>query len=311
MSITNRILPETRRGRLYDLLASGKLVRAIEAHSGLSALVCSETISGRESEGSQFDALWLSSLTSSAVRGLPDMELYALERRIELIDEILHVTSNPLIVDGDTGGEATAFEYMCTRLEDMGVSAVVIEDKQHPKRNSLSLESAHALEDPTIFGRKIRRGRDVLLSGNFMIFARLESLIAGESVSDALTRAEIYLENGAHGVMIHSKDPSPETIFEFLARFRSAGHMQPVICVPTTYNGVHAHELQSRGANIVIHANHMLRAAHFAMQRVCQAILDNDRSMEVDSLITPVKDIFHSVGYDAALKRDLKPEPDE
>lgn len=305
MTMANRILPETRRAQLRQLLESGSLVRAIEAHSGISALISSETASAPNGHvGRSFDALWLSSLTSSAARGLPDMELYALERRVELVDEILNATSKPLIVDGDTGGDEAAFEYLCARLEVAGVSAVVVEDKQHPKRNSLSLNSTHVLEEPAVFGRKLRRGRDVLLSADFMIFARLESLIAGETVDDALNRAAIYLDHGAHGVMIHSKERKPDGVFEFLERFRDAGNRQPVICVPTTYNDVPAEELKARGASIVIHANHLIRAAHFAMRQVCLSILDNDRSREVDNLITPVAEIFRTVGYDAALERE-------
>lgn len=310
MTVANHILPETRRPRLFELLSSGQLVRAIEAHSGISALVSSET-KGKDGTmpSREFDALWLSSLTSSAARGLPDMELYALERRIELIDEILNASAKPVIVDGDTGGEETAFEYLCVRLEIMGVSAVVVEDKRHPKRNSLSLQSSHVLEDPAIFGKKIRRAREAVLSPEFMIFARLESLIAGGTVDDALDRAEVYLDHGAHGVMIHSKDRKPDSIYEFLERFRAAGYTQPVICVPTTYNNVPAQELHQRGASIIIHANQLLRAAHFAMRQVCQSILDNDRSMEVDNVITPVAEIFRAVGYDAALQREAQAAP--
>jgi phosphoenolpyruvate phosphomutase len=305
MTMAHRILPETRRAQLRQRIEAGKLVRAIEAHSGISALVSSEMTSTEEgSAGRSFDALWLSSLSSSAARGLPDMELYALERRLELVEEILHASAKPLIVDGDTGGDEAAFEYLCARLEVAGVSAVVIEDKQHPKRNSLSSKSSHILEEPAVFGRKIRRGRGVLLSTDFMIFARLESLIAGETVDDALRRAAIYIEHGAHGVMIHSKDRSPDAVFEFLERFRAAGFRQPVICVPTTYNDVPAEELSGRGANIVIHANHLLRAAHLAMRQVCRSILDNDRSLEADNVISPVAEIFRVVGYDAALERE-------
>ena len=305
MTMAHRILPETRRAQLRQRIESGNLVRAIEAHSGISALVSSEMTSTENgSAGRCFDALWLSSLSSSAARGLPDMELYALERRLELIEEILRASAKPLIVDGDTGGDEAAFEYLCAHLEVAGVSAVVIEDKQHPKRNSLSSKSSHVLEDPAVFGRKIRRGRDVLLSSDFMIFARLESLIAGEAVDDALRRAAIYIEHGAHGVMIHSKDRKPDGVFEFLERFRAAGFGQPVICVPTTYNDIPAEELSSRGASIIIHANHLLRAAHLAMQQVCRSILDNDRSLEADNVISPVAEIFRVVGYDAALERE-------
>jgi phosphoenolpyruvate phosphomutase len=298
-------LPDSRRGKLKKQLDEKGHVRCIEVHNGLSALVCSEATNyAIEGSSPNFDALWVSSLTGSASRGLPDMEMYVLERRLELIDEVCQASMKPIIVDGDTGGETTSFEYLCTRLESLGVSAVVIEDKQHPKRNSLSLDSRHVLEEPNAFGAKIRRARSALLSDTFMIFARLESLIAGRTVDDALERAEIYLRNGAHGVMIHSKSKDGDDIIEFITRFRSAGHKEPIICVPTTYNKIRAQDLFEHGANIVIHANHMLRASHFAMKKVCKRILENDRSFEADGICSSVGDIFSLVGYDAALARE-------
>ena len=305
MHLDQSTLPESRRPKLRSLVQSGAPIRAIEVHSGLSAMVCSQAV-GPAGLGpsAQFDAFWVSSLTGSASRGLPDMEMYAVERRLELVDEVCHATTRPIIVDGDTGGEATALEYLSVRLEAMGVSAVVVEDKQHPKRNSLSLDSSHVLEQPDLFAAKIRRARRALRSDSFMIFARLESLIAGETVEDALRRAEIYVAAGAHGVMIHSKDKDAGPIFEFLDRFRRLGYTEPVICVPTTYNSVRAQELFDRGAQIVIHANHMLRAAHFAMRQACETILANDRTLELDNMCTPVTELFRLVGYDAALQRE-------
>jgi phosphoenolpyruvate phosphomutase len=169
----------------------------------------------------QFDGIWISSLTSSAARGLPDMEMYILERRLELIEEVSNVSDRAIVVDGDTGGDASMFEYLCVRLEAMGISCVVIEDKQHPKRNSLSSKSSHVLEDPLVFAAKIRRAKAVLKSADFLIFARLESLIAGNSVDDALERAAIYLAAGVDGIMIHSKSESPDAIFEFLTRYHA------------------------------------------------------------------------------------------
>jgi phosphoenolpyruvate mutase len=309
MTLVHNVLPEQRRGELYRRLKAGDKLRLIEAHSGLSALVAISTQVPMPKNGpAQFDGIWISSLTCSAARGLPDMEMYIVERRLELIEEISNVTGRVIVVDGDTGGDSTMFEYFCTRLERMGVCCVVIEDKQHPKRNSLSLTSGHVLKDPTVFAAKIRRAKVALKSREFLIFARLESLIAGNSVDDALARASVYLGAGADGIMIHSKSRSPEAIFEFLRRYhrlcRELSVDGPVMAVPTTYNMVTARELFDRGVRIVAHANHLLRASHFAMRQVCQEILRNDRTLELDNMCTPVSEIFSVVGYDAALSRE-------
>lgn len=314
MKYFNHILPEIRRGKLQSALQEpGRTLRIIEAHNGLSAKI-GETAKVNQGNKNQlgFDGLWVSSLTCSAAHGLPDMEIYALERRIESIEEILHATTKPVIVDGDTGGEPVAFDHLCHRLESLGVSAVVIEDKKHPKRNSLSQESSQVLEDPFVFGRKIERAKSILSTDNFMIFARLESLIAGQSVDDAIQRACIYLDSGADGVMIHSREKAPDQIFDFLDQYHKMypdeHQRKPVICVPTTYNHISAEVLFSKGVRIVIHANHLLRAAHFAMKKTCESILLADRSSVVDDSCTSVKDIFKFVGYDDALAKDREDE---
>jgi phosphoenolpyruvate phosphomutase len=310
MSFYTNLLPELRRGALRRKLAAGENLRLIEAHSGLSAIIGGNARLTAKDRLLEFDGLWLSSLTSSAARGLPDMEMYLFERRLELIEEIINAVEKPAIVDGDTGGSATALEYLCRRLEAMGVSAVVIEDKQQPKRNSLSAAGGHVLEDPNAFGAKIARAKRMIRSPDFMIFARIESLIAGESVADALARTRIYVDSGVDGIMIHSRSRSRDAICAFLGGyaelFDDAAHRPPVMCVPTTYNAMTAQELFDRGARIVIHANHLLRAAIFAMQRVCEDILRNDRTLEVDNICTPVAELFRLVGYDDALKRDAE-----
>lgn len=302
MSLVHRVLPEQRRTKLMQLLAAGHGVRVIEAHSGLSALIGSEAhlTSGVVS---QFDALWVSSLTSSAARGLPDIELYLLERRIELIEEICQVSDKPLIVDGDTGGDSANLIYLVARLEAMGVSALVIEDKLYPKRNSLCEYSSHQLEDPDCFALKVADAQASRLTKDFMLFARIESLIAGQTVDDALARAKKYLEAGANGVMIHSKDQSPQRIIEFLHRLRLHGCQHPIICVPTTYNTVSAQQLFAHGANIVIYANQLLRASHDAMRETCQKLLVNDRAAEVEKRCTPLNEVFRQVGYTAVVRQ--------
>lgn len=307
MTLRHKILPDDRRRILTILLEQKRHIRAIEAHNGLSSIVASTAISSTEKHGgTAFDAIWVSSLTTSAAQGLPDCELNLIERRLATIEEICDVTDKPLIVDGDTGGEAVNFAYLCNRLETRGVSAVVIEDKEYPKRNSLSAGVTHHLEDPDVFAEKIRRGKSVLLSAHFLIFARLESLIAEQGVEDALMRTRIYLEAGADGIMIHSKAHTVDEVFTYLKGYhllcQELGYRKPLICVPTTYNTIRDEELFQHGMNIVIHANHLLRASYCAMRRVCESILDYDRNLEAETLCVPITQLFDVVGFNDTLQ---------
>jgi phosphoenolpyruvate phosphomutase len=281
----------------------------MEAHNGLSAIVASTaSISDKDSRSIEFDGIWVSSLTSSASKGLPDTELSSMERRLQTIEEILNVTNKPLIVDGDTGGEAVNFEYLCSRLEFLGVSAVIIEDKKYPKRNSLSADVSHILEEPEVFSNKIRRGREVLLSNDFMIFARLESLVVNQGIDEALARTRMYLQAGADGIMIHSTKKTIDEVCSFLEGYKGLskelGFRKPVICVPTTYNNVTIEEMFQHGVDIIIHANHLLRAAHSAMQKVCETILKNNRTLEAEEMCTPINELFEFVGFNDAVTRD-------
>jgi phosphoenolpyruvate phosphomutase len=287
-------------------LEAGEKIRLCEAHSGFSAQIAEASVS---SNGRIFDGHWVSSLTSSASKGLPDMEMYVLERRLELIEEICFATTRPVVIDGDTGGDAATVEYLIQRLEILGASALVIEDKRIPKRNSLYGTNAEHLEDPEIFARKMARAKAALTTDDFLLFARLESLIAGAGVDDAIARARLYLEHGVDGIMIHSKSSEPTEVFAFLKAFepvRKQFHrFIPLISVPTTYNSVTAADMFHRGFDIVVYANHLLRAAHKAMSQTCLKLLEFDRSAEIDSQITSVKEIFRQTGYLQALDREL------
>jgi len=302
------ILPECRRARLRERLAAGDRLRLIEAHSGLSGIVGDSALWEASSGPVEFDGLWLSSLTCSAIKGLPDVELNIMERRLETIDEVLTVTTKPIVVDGDTGGTEANFEYLCTKLEAMGVSAVVIEDKTGPKRNSLSAGARQILESPETFGRKIRCGKERLRSRDFLIFARIESLIAGLDVDDAIERARCYLEYGADGILIHSRERTAEQILAFLDAYRrlcdELGFRRPVLAVPTSYNLVTAATLFQAGVDIVIYANHLLRATVAAMRSVCQQILEHDKSSEVERNCVPIPDLFDMVGFSEIVRRD-------
>ncbi len=305
MTLLNNILPEARRGKLKALLDRGKIVRVLEAHNGLSGIIANNAcIEGQSNEvpvQREFDAIWESSLTDSASKGHPDIEVVSFDSRLQSINEILAVTHKPMIVDGDTGGDANNFEYMVTKLERAGVSAVIIEDKVFPKRNSLEPGVQQTLQEPEVFAQKIHRGKSVQISSDFMIIARLESLIAGKNVDDAISRAQIYLETGADGVMIHSKEKDPAQIMEFAKRYQEMTQKinlkKPMVCVPTTYNTLTEDELRTAGFRIVIYANHLLRSANKAMEETARTILLNQRSFEADPICSPVREIFKTVGF--------------
>ncbi len=309
MSLKNLISPEQRRKKLKAILSKNGFARIIETHNGLSGLIGNDACINLESgDCLEFDGLWESSFTDSASKGHPDAEIIGPDSRLHTIEEILNVTNKPMIVDGDTGAEATHFEYFCSKLERLGVSAVIIEDKVFPKRNSLEAGAKQDLEDPDVVATKIYRGKQVLLSRDFMIFARLESLIANKGVEDAVNRARIYLKAGADGIMIHSKEREPRDLFRFAEEYTKLcdelGLRKPLVCVPTTYNLITEQELIDRGFNIIIHANHLMRASYAAMQKVCKKILLSGRSFEADPLCAPVRDVFKTVGFMDVKEKD-------
>ncbi|MCW4015772.1 MAG: phosphoenolpyruvate mutase [Candidatus Bathyarchaeota archaeon] len=314
MSARRRHSPEELRGKLRTLLENKQLVRAIEVHDGISALVANnvklELGNGGENNFLEFDALWGSGFTDSTSKGLPDIELVSPDSRLSTIERIMNVTDKPLIVDGDTGGEIANFEYFLNRLELLGVSAVVIEDKTYPKRNSLDDGSIQNLEAPEVFANKIRLGKEALLSKDFMIFARIESLIAGFDVEDALLRAEKYLQAGADGILIHSRETDPVRVLKFAKEYskllEKIGFYRPLICVPTTYNTIKEEELCEHGFKIVIYANHLLRASVKSMQAVCKNILLKGRAFESEPYCTPITTIMHMVGFEKIKERDLQ-----
>jgi phosphoenolpyruvate phosphomutase len=316
MTLLNNILPEARRGLLKKALNSGGLVRIIEAHNGLSGIVANDVkVQGLDEDNPiarEFDGIWESSLTDSASKGHPDIEIVSFDSRLQSIHEILAVTSKPMIVDGDTGGEPNNFEYAVTKLERAGVSAVIIEDKVFPKRNSLEAGTSQEQETPENFAHKIRRGKAVQKSCDFMIIARIESLIAEAGMDDAKQRARVYLEAGVDGIMIHSKQKSPDEIFEFAVFYKELQKdmniLKPLICVPTTYNSVHEEELRLAGFDIVIYANHLLRAAYQSMLETAKTILVNQRSFEADPLCAPVREIFKTVGFLDVKEKDKQEE---
>lgn len=286
---------ELRRAKLRKLLRLKPYLRAIEASNGLSALIVENVKVEDDASMSvrEFDAMWISSLCDSTFKGKPDTELVDLTSRLRTIHEIMEVSTKPIIVDGDTGGRIEHFRHTVRTLERIGVSAVIIEDKTGLKQNSLfGTDAVQTLDDPQEFAAKINAGKQSQTTRDFMIIARLESLIAGAGVEDALSRAKIYVEAGADGIMIHSKEKDGSEIREFLSGFRAYSADVPVVLVPTTYNHIYEDELAAMGGNIIIHANHLLRAAYPAMYNTAQKILECGRSKEVDDVILPIKDVL-------------------
>ncbi len=286
-------MPEFRRKRLRQLLKLCPIVKAIEAHSGLTGLIAEKTIVEHGGELNQFDAMWLSSLCDSTAKGKPDIELVDMSSRIRTIDDIMEVTTKPIILDGDTGGLIEHFIYNVRTLERMGVSAVIIEDKTGLKKNSLFGTEVEQTQDSIEnFCEKIRAGKNAQRTEEFMIIARIESLILEKGQKDALKRAFAYVKAGADGIMIHSRKKSPDEIFAFCDAFRKEDSYTPIVVVPTSFNSVTEDELNRHGVNIVIYANQLTRSAFPAMQNTAVEILKNHRALEVDSHLMPFKEII-------------------
>jgi len=288
-----RGLPEMRRQILRKKITSGDIVKIMVAYDGLSALLVEKTNVEKDGERRQFDGIWMSSLCDSTAKGKPDIELVDLTSRMNSLNDIMEVTSKPIIFDADTGGLVEHFRYNIQTLERMGVSAVIIEDKVGLKRNSLFGNEVEQHQD-TIenFCDKIREGKKVIKSSAFMLIARIESLILDQGVDDALERAKAYVDAGADGIMIHSRAKTPDEIFEFADRFRETDRDTAIVVVPTTFNQVKEEEFKAHKINIVIYANHMLRAAFPAMQKVVKSVLENERCYEASQDCMSIKDIL-------------------
>ena len=292
-------MPEVRRGRLRRLLGMKPCLSVMEAHNGLTGLIV-ETAKAEIAGGIKtFDAMWVSSLCDSTAKGKPDIELVDLTSRIATLEEIMEVTTKPIILDGDTGGLTEHFVFTLRTLERLGISAIIIEDKTGLKKNSLfGTEAAQQQEDINAFCDKLRAGKKAQKTKDFMIFARCESLILGQGMADALHRCHAYVQAGADGIMIHSCQKSPDEVFSFLREFRKTDSSTPIVVVPTTYNSATEEDLQKAGANIVIHANHLLRSAFPAMTQTAKTILENGRSLEADAYCMPIKQILTLIPSD-------------
>ena len=287
---------DIRRGRLRRLLNAKPIVRILETHNALSALIAENTKVLRNEKEVSFDGFWSSSLTDSTAKGKPDIEAVDITSRISNIHDIFEVTTKPMIFDGDTGGKTEHFEFTVRSLERIGVSAVIIEDKTGLKKNSLFGKEVKQTQDSIEnFSDKISRGKSAQISDDFMIVSRIESLILEAGMKDALRRADAYIEAGTDAIMIHSRQKDPTEVKEFMKKFRSKNDYTPVVVVPTSFHGVTIEEFEEMGANIVITANHMLRAAYPAMLKVAKSILKNGRSLEAEPDCMPIKEILEFI----------------
>ena len=287
-------IPDIRRGRLRRLIEQKGMAVCMEAHTGLTGLIAEKTTVMEQGTIRQFDGMWVSSLCDSTTKGKPDIELVDFSSRMNTINEIMEVTTKPMILDGDTGGLTEHFVYTVRSLERLGVSAVIIEDKTGLKRNSLFGTEAEQRQDSVEnFCRKISAGKKALKTSEFMIIARIESLILEQGMEDALARASAYVNAGAGGIMIHSRRKEPDEIFEFCRRFREKDSRTVLVVVPTSFNAVTEEEWKERGVNVVIYANHLIRSGYPAMQRTAEMILRCRRAKEADeAYCMPIKEIL-------------------
>ncbi len=285
--------PNIRMERFRRLIESKPIVRVLEAHNGLTGLIVEHASVEQDGRNKEFDAMWLSSLTDSTAKGKPDIEAVDVTSRLHSLNDILEVTTKPIIYDGDTGGIPEHFVFTVKTLERLGVSAIIIEDKTGLKKNSLFgtevSQTQSAIED---FCCKITAGKKAQVTKDFMIIARIESLILKQGVDDAITRAAAYIEAGADGIMIHSKEKDGKEILEFCERYNKFEKRMPLVAVPSSYNHLYEKQLMEAGVNIVIYANHLLRSAYPAMVDVAETILKHERSLEVNDRCMSIKEIL-------------------
>jgi phosphoenolpyruvate phosphomutase len=289
-------MPDIRRGRLRKLINMKGLVTALEAHSGITGLICEKTKVLQDGKTYQFDAMWLSSLCDSTAKGKPDIELVDMTSRFRTIDEIMEVTTKPIIFDGDTGGLTEHFVYTVRSLECMGVSMIIIEDKTGLKKNSLFGNEVEQTQDSIEnFCEKIAAGKEAQKTKEFMICARIESLILEKGMDDALARAFAFTGAGADAIMIHSRRKDPSEIFEFVKKFRAKDSVTPIVVVPTSFNTVTEEEFKQKGVNVVIYANQLTRTGFPAMQNAARTILEYHRAKECDDMCMSIKEIINLI----------------
>ena len=291
--------PDNRVSRLKRLMNAKKIVRVLESHNSLTGLIINKLNISKNKKIIEFDGMWSSSLTDSATKGLPDNSSLSFSARISSLQDMLDVTSKPVVFDADNGGQIEHLPFLVRSLERSGVSAIIMEDKIGLKKNSLFKNQSGAKQDkPSDFAKKIKKICDTRQSDDFMAIARIESFILGKGLKDALHRASIYSKAGADAILIHSKEKTPSEIFAFAKEFKKSKYYIPLVSVPSTYSKVYEKELIKNGFKLVIYANQLLRAAYPAMQDVAKTILKNGRAFEADKKIISIKEIINLIKND-------------
>ena len=301
--IKNKILElsstSNRVSRLKRLMDSKDITRILESHNALTGLIIENIKINNNKKNLEFDGMWSSSLTDSATKGLPDNSSLSSSARISSLNDMMDVTTKPVVFDADNGGQIEHLPFLIRSLERSGASAIIMEDKVGLKKNSLFKNQAGTKQDkPTLFAKKIKKICNTRQSQDFMVIARIESFIVGKGLNDALHRAEIYSKAGADAILIHSKEKTPSEIFSFAREFRKSKNFIPLVSVPSTYSKVYEKDLVKNGFKLVIYANQLLRAAYPAMQNTAKTILKNKRAFEADKKIIPIKEIINLIKND-------------
>jgi phosphoenolpyruvate mutase len=292
-------LPQNRVSRLKRLLVSKNIVRILESHNSLTGLIIENLKVNKKKIDVEFDGMWSSSLTDSATKGKPDNSSVDFSSRISSLNDMMDVTTKPLVFDADNGGQLEHLPFLVRSLERAGVSAIIMEDKVGLKKNSLFTNQADTKQDkPEIFAKKIKQICKSRQSKDFLVIARIESFIVGKGLNDALKRAEIYSKAGADAILIHSKEKTPKEIFSFAKEFKKSKNFIPLVSVPSTYSKVYERDLIKNGFKLVIYANQLLRAAYPAMQFAAKKILENSRAFEIEKKIIPIKEIINLIKND-------------
>jgi phosphoenolpyruvate mutase len=292
-------LPENRISRLKRLMLSKKIVRILESHNSLTGLIIENLKILNKNSSVEFDGMWSSSLTDSATKGKPDNSSLDFSARISSLNDMMDVTTKPLVFDADNGGQLEHLPFLIRSLERSGVSAIIMEDKIGLKKNSLFKNQSDTQQDkPQTFAKKIKKICSARISNDFLVIARIESFIVGKGLKDALYRAEIYSKAGADAILIHSKEKTPAEIFSFAKAFKKSKYYIPLVSVPSTYSKVYEKDLIRNGFKLVIYANQLLRAAYPAMQNAAKTILQKRRAFEIDKKIIPIKEIINLIKND-------------
>ena len=285
--------PNIRLKRLRRLIEAKEIVRALEVHNGLTGLIVENAQVDHNGGTKEFDCMWSSSLTDSTAKGKPDIEAVDMTSRLVTVNEIFEVTTKPMIFDADTGGRPEHFSFSVKSLERLGVSAVIIEDKVGLKKNSLFgnevLQDQDSIES---FCEKIATGKRAQITDDFMIIARIESLILEKGIDDAIERTMAYIDAGADAIMIHSRKKDPDEILKYCANYNRLKKQVPIVVVPTSYQMIYETQLSDAGVKIVIYANHLLRSAYPAMVNTAKSILTYGRALDCAASCMSISEIL-------------------